>query len=128
MRFDLGDVGVVADALDRAAVLDGEIWRLWTGHLVHGSPYHLAWDVAALVGLGLLFERALGRHFTRLVLVGGAFVGGGVLALQPGVETYLGLSGVLNTIWVGGAVLAARGERARRSACLNMPSARRASP
>jgi rhomboid family GlyGly-CTERM serine protease len=97
--------------LDRTAVFDGEIWRLWTGHLVHGSAQHLAWNVAALVGLGLLFERALGRHFTWLVFVGGALVGGGVLALQPDVETYLGLSGVLNTIWVGGAAIAARGER-----------------
>lgn len=97
--------------LDRTAVFDGEIWRLWTGHLVHGSPQHLAWNVAALIGLGLLFERALGRRFAWLVLVGGALVGGGVLALQPNVETYLGLSGVLNAIWVGGAAIAARGER-----------------
>jgi len=92
-------------------VLGGEIWRLWTGHLVHGSTQHLAWNVAALVGLGLLFERALGRHLAWLLLVGGALVGGGLFVLQPDVETYLGLSGVLNTIWVGGAILAARGER-----------------
>jgi rhomboid family GlyGly-CTERM serine protease len=97
--------------LDRTAVIDGEIWRLWTGHLVHGSAQHLAWNVVALIGLGLLFERALGRHFTWLVFVGGALVGVGVLALQPDLETYLGLSGVLNTIWVGGAAIAARGER-----------------
>jgi len=97
--------------LDQSAVLGGEIWRLWTGHLVHGSAQHLAWNVAALIGLGFLFERGLGRHFTWLVLVGGAVVGIGVFALQPGIDTYLGLSGVLNTIWVGGAVIAARGER-----------------
>jgi rhomboid family GlyGly-CTERM serine protease len=96
--------------LDQSAVFGGEIWRLWTGHLVHGSTQHLAWNVAALVGLGFLFERALGRHFTWLMLVGGAVVGGGVFLLQPEIETYLGLSGVLNTIWVGGAVIAARGE------------------
>lgn len=97
--------------LDRTAVLDGEVWRLWTGHLVHGSAQHLAWNVGALIGLGLLFERALGRHFTWLVCVGAVVVGGGILVLEPGVETYVGLSGVLNTIWVGGAAIAARGER-----------------
>ena len=97
--------------LDRAAVLDGELWRLWTGHLVHGSAQHLAWNVGALVGLGFLFERALGSYVTGLVIVGGALVGGGVLVLQPEIDTYLGLSGVLNTIWVGGAVIAARGDR-----------------
>jgi rhomboid family GlyGly-CTERM serine protease len=97
--------------LDRTAVLGGEIWRLWTGHLVHGSTQHLAWNVSALVGLGLLFERALGRHLAWLLLVGGALVGGGLFVLQPDIDTYLGLSGVLNTVWVGGAILAARGER-----------------
>ena len=97
--------------LDQSAVLGGEIWRLWTGHLVHGSAQHLAWNVAALIGLGFLFERAIGRNFTALVLIGGAVVGAGVFVLQPEIDTYLGLSGVLNTIWVGGAVIAARGER-----------------
>jgi rhomboid family GlyGly-CTERM serine protease len=95
----------------RSAIADGEVWRLWTGHLVHGSVQHLAWNVGALVALGVLFERALGRGFVWLVATGGALVGGGLYFLRPDVELYLGLSGVLNTLWVGGAVVAARGER-----------------
>ena len=50
--------------LDRAAVLGGEFWRLWTGHLVHGSAQHLAWNVVALLGLGLL---SAGRQRDRAV-------------------------------------------------------------
>jgi rhomboid family GlyGly-CTERM serine protease len=94
----------------RAAVLSGELWRLWTAHLVHGSGGHLVWNVAALVGLGLLFERTLGNRLWGVLLVCAPLVGLGALTLQPGLVSYCGLSGVLNGVWVVGALLSAREE------------------
>ena len=42
---------------ERAALLDGAWWRLWTGHWVHFSMSHLAWNVAVLLGAGAWLER-----------------------------------------------------------------------
>jgi len=99
--------------LERGRVFAGEAWRLATGHLIHLSAYHLTWDVAALVVLGLLFERELGRRWWGLLATSALVVSGGVLLLAPGLEIYSGLSGVLNGLWVGSALYLARVEARR---------------
>lgn len=96
---------------DRSAVGAGELWRLWTGHLVHASFSHLCWNVSALVALGFLFERDLGRAFWKLIAFSCALIGAGSLVLQPALDSYIGLSGLLNSIWVGGALVCARRSR-----------------
>jgi rhomboid family GlyGly-CTERM serine protease len=100
-------------SLDRVATLNGEWWRLLTGHWVHGSAYHLWWDVLPLLALGFLYEPALGRRLWSLMLVSTLTVGVGVLALNPGLPEYLGLSGALNGLWIGGSLYAARLEEQR---------------
>lgn len=47
-------------ALDKAAVADGEIWRLWTVTLVHGGLLHLAFNMYALYICGPLVEQIYG--------------------------------------------------------------------
>ena len=44
---------------DRVAIGGGEVWRLVTGHWVHTDSWHALWNIAALLLLGLLFERRL---------------------------------------------------------------------
>jgi rhomboid family GlyGly-CTERM serine protease len=85
-------------ALDREALAAGQIWRLATGHLVHGSIYHLGLDLAAWVLAGLLFEPILGRRYWTVLAVSAAFIDAGFLLLQPDLAAYCGLSGVLNGI------------------------------
>lgn len=46
---------------DRWAVWQGEYWRLITATFVHASVGHLALNMFALVGIGKLLERVLGR-------------------------------------------------------------------
>jgi rhomboid family GlyGly-CTERM serine protease len=99
-------------AYHRGGVLQGELWRLLTGHLVHASPSHLLWDVLPLVALGFLFERHLARRLWGALVVSALVVGGGLLLLSPGLALYSGLSGVLNGVWVAGALTAASRERA----------------
>ena len=42
---------------DRAAILHGEVWRLVTGHFVHWSVGHLAWDLLAFAILSAVCMR-----------------------------------------------------------------------
>lgn len=34
--------------MNRAALAQGEFWRLYTGHLTHFSADHLKWDLAGM--------------------------------------------------------------------------------
>jgi len=83
-----------AFVLDRAAVGGGEIWRLWTGHLVHHTAAHFAFDV----GVALLLLAFVRRPLAWLVLP--PIVGGAVLVARPDLATYAGLSGVLHGLTV----------------------------
>ncbi|MET0106487.1 MAG: rhombosortase [Sedimenticola sp.] len=91
--------------LDREAIAAGEWWRLITGHWVHGDPQHLLLDTAGLFILSLLFER-------RPVWIYGAFLVAAMLLQDlmllrwlPWIETYCGLSGLLNALLAGGMLL-----------------------
>ena len=91
--------------LEREALAGGEIWRLWTGHLVHYTSGHFLLDVGAGAVL-LLFIRSRGA-----ALLLPPIVGLGVLALRPDLTSYAGLSGVLNGWTVLAAVDLARTSR-----------------
>jgi hypothetical protein len=51
----------VAMALDREALASGQLWRLWTGHLVHWNLSHLIWDGLTFGGLAWLLDRLAPR-------------------------------------------------------------------
>lgn len=107
--------GATAFGLERELVVSGEWWRCLTGHFAHGSSYHLWWNILPLLGLGLLWEPILGRRYWGLFGLSALVVGAGLVALDPGMIGYVGLSGVLNGIWTAGALLAARQEAERGS-------------
>ena len=64
--------------LDKVAVADGELWRLWTVTLVHGGLLHLLFNMYALWLAGPLVERLYGRW--RFLLFYLLFALGGSLA------------------------------------------------
>lgn len=84
------------DALlyDRTAILQGEWWRLWTGHWVHFSASHLAWNLAVLLGAGAWLERLQPGSLLRFVAVAAPLLGLSFLAGAPDMHTYGGLSGL----------------------------------
>lgn len=98
--------------LERAAVLSGEFWRLWTGHLAHASGSHLAWSLLAFVLLGVRVEPLLGSRYPTFLAACAAAVGLGVLAFLPGLQRYCGLSGVDTALYA--YLLLADGARGRR--------------
>jgi rhomboid family GlyGly-CTERM serine protease len=103
-------------AWSRAAILDGELWRLWSGHLVHFSTSHACADILALFGAGMLAERLAGTRRLALVLAGGAAaLSLGMLALAPALQEYRGASALVVLAAVLGGALAWKHHPASRT-------------
>ena len=80
--------------LDRDALWTGEWWRLFTGHLVHFTPRHLIYDLAVVLVAGLLAETHSPRETRRLYLLSGPGISIILIAAEPQMQVYGGLSGV----------------------------------
>jgi membrane associated rhomboid family serine protease len=82
-----------AMAWEHGALLHGELWRLWSGHLVHWSASHAAADALALGAAGMLAEPLVGsQRFAWILLVGAAALSLGLLACA--LDAYRGASGL----------------------------------
>jgi rhomboid family GlyGly-CTERM serine protease len=91
-------------AFDRQAIMAGEIWRLWTGHLVHFSPTQLLLDVGTLLAVGWLAERQWGTRFTAIVvLLGMPALSASLLLAAPQLVQYRGVSGIVMLLAVAAA-------------------------
>lgn len=80
--------------LDRAALASGQWWRLWTGHWVHFSPSHLAWNLAVMLVAGALLERVRPGRLLRFTLLAAPLISAAVLIGEPQLAAYGGLSGL----------------------------------
>jgi rhomboid family GlyGly-CTERM serine protease len=85
---------------DRAAILRGEWWRLWTGHWVHFSGSHLIWNLVVLVGAGTWLERLRPGLLIRYALAAAPMISLGLLAFSPAMGAYGGLSGLATGVVV----------------------------
>lgn len=82
-------------SLDRHALLSGEVWRLWTGHLVHYSAMHAAEDIVLLFVVTAIAEREVGGWATGIaLLVGAPLISLGLILLVPDLALYEGSSGL----------------------------------
>ena len=90
--------------LDRDALASGEVWRLWTGHLAHFSASHLVVDAVVFGLLVGALRRAGEDGFARGLLIGGAALSASLMACDPSLARYGGLSG-LNALLMGWLVL-----------------------
>ena len=82
----------------RDGIQAGELWRLFTGHLVHTGTDHLVWNLIALLVLGSMFEileRPSPRRYFAIFAVGCLTIDAALWWGQPGLLGYCGLSGVL---------------------------------
>ena len=79
---------------ERAAIFRGEYWRLWTGHLVHFGPSHLFWNLLVFALASIWAERLAPGRTRILLAVAPAAIGLALLALDPALATYGGLSGL----------------------------------
>ena len=89
------------------AAAHGEIWRLWTGHLIHYDFRHLLTNtVAILVPLSLADRRS--RRSILMIIALLAPVISLVLLAGANFDEYRGASAIALAVWVSSALLLLR--------------------
>lgn len=79
---------------DRDVILDGEFWRLITGHFVHFSGLHFSFNIIAFGITGWIIEKRAYPGFGMLVLIMAFVIGVSMIVLKPDMQFYGGLSGI----------------------------------
>lgn len=91
---------------NRGDILEGEVWRLLTGHWVHLGLPHLLMNLAGLALVWLLWGTVLHSAtwllLTLLIALGQSLL---LLTLHPDISWYVGLSGLLHGLFAAGAIL-----------------------
>jgi len=108
--------GADALAYDRAAILRGEIWRLWSGHLVHFSASHLFWDLLAVGLTGVWIELAGFRGGRWLWVIAPPLISLLLLLGEPTLSRYGGLSAMATACVVFACLGELRHPEAKRAA------------
>lgn len=80
--------------LDREAVRHGELWRCWTGHLVHFGASHLGWNLVVFLVAGAWLEFVAAARARIYFILAPALIAAVLLGFEPALESYGGLSGV----------------------------------
>ena len=90
---------------ERSGVLNGEWWRLLTGHLMHGNLHHLALNVVGTGLVALLFGRDYpARQWLFILFCSASAIDIAFVFCEPQVQWYVGLSGVLHGAIAAGIV------------------------
>ena len=117
----LGDTGRQWLRYEREAILQGEYWRLLTGHLVHGNWLHLFLNGAGLALIAGLFpEHYSVRQWLLIALLSLVTIDVGFVFWEPQLEWYVGFSGVLHGALAAGAVAWWRHESKRLALALSV--------
>ena len=90
------------------SIKSGEVWRLITPIFLHGSTFHLAFNMIALFILGAAIERLQGSLFMAMLLLVSGIAGSLLQVMLPPAdqlpEVLRGLSGTAFSIGASGAV------------------------
>lgn len=94
----------------RSGIIDGQWWRLLTGHIVHLDARHALLNAAGLALLWALFARSFRpwQWLLAVVLILAA-VDAGLWYLSPRIHWYVGASALLHGVFACGAVAMIRG-------------------
>jgi len=94
LRYELGSI-----------LQHHEIWRLLTGHLVHGSWQHTWLNLTGLLVVAVLFRQTYSAlEWIFIGLFSALSIDFGLIFFMPHLQWYLGLSGVLHGLLAAGTV------------------------
>lgn len=98
---------------ERQQILSGQLWRIWTAHLVHTNWTHLLLNSAAAVLLYCgFFSNTTLQELVLCSLLFSTLISLGLLVFCPNLNWYNGLSGLLHGLVAYGLVrLALKGEK-----------------
>ena len=84
---------------DRQQILSGDIWRIWTGHLVHTNNSHFVLNsVAAIIIYFTFFTRVKVGELLLYSFVFATLISVTLWCAHPNVGWYNGLSGLLHAL------------------------------
>ena len=90
---------------ERSSIVDGELWRLLSAHLVHAGWEHLWLNLFALIIIWMLFKNFLSTSLWWLfTLLSSLYISISFFIFMNQLEWYVGLSGVLHSMMVFGSI------------------------
>ena len=102
----MGEVITEFFVFHREMINQGELWRIFTGHLLHTNGYHLLLNLSALVLLWALHGQFYTiKNYSALFLFCSFSTSVGVFFDDVSLIQYVGLSGVLHGIFVFGSMM-----------------------
>jgi rhomboid family GlyGly-CTERM serine protease len=91
-------------SFDRRLLEQGELWRVWTGHFMHLNGPHFWLNMAGVLIVAVFFNSyCSARQWWLLMLASCLLISMGLYWLNPGMFWYMGLSGVLHSLFIVGA-------------------------
>jgi len=107
-----GDQGRLWLRWDRAAIADGQLWRLLSGHLVHLNLSHLLLNGAGLILVWMLVGQNMSTsRWLLIIVVAIAGINAGFWWLDTELQWYVGLSGLLHGLLAAGLVAGLQNSR-----------------
>ncbi len=85
---------------DRAAISNGEIWRIFTCHFTHCSINHLAWDLIALILLYIFCNQLKIKQSALCIALSAILIPISIFVLEPELIYYRGLSGIDSALYI----------------------------
>ncbi len=99
----LGDDAALRLRYDRAAIASGQLLRLVSGHGVHLGLAHYLLNVVGLALVWYLVGAAFSvTHWLLIIASGVVLIDLGLWFLMPGLDWYVGLSGILHGMLAAG--------------------------
>jgi rhomboid family GlyGly-CTERM serine protease len=89
----------------RELVAQGDVWLLFSGHIVHMNWSHWWLNMAGLAIVAFFFSsHASFRQWAVVILISACVINAGLWWWMPDIHYYVGLSGVLHGLFLYGAL------------------------
>ncbi|MDT8282703.1 MAG: rhombosortase [Gammaproteobacteria bacterium] len=90
---------------NRALVEQGHVWLLFSGHIMHLNWSHWVLNMAGLGIVAFFFSpHASFKQWLAVIVVSACTINIGIWFFLPGIDSYVGLSGVLHGLFLYGAL------------------------